>query len=93
MTFRYDRGETWSGGYAIETSNEYRALVRGRAELDARFAAALAAQWGADVTALALIFGPKVCNGEPKLKINRGRPVEFVDPDATTLALWSELLA
>ena len=45
------------------------------------------------MTALALIFGPKVCGGEPTLKINRGRPVEFVTPDATTLGLWTELLA
>lgn len=94
VTFRYDlEGGAWTGGYAIETSNEYRALVRGRAELDARFAAALAAQWAPDVTALGLIFGPKVCNGEPKLKLNRGRAVEFVTPDATTLGLWRELIS
>ena len=94
VTFRYDQQDgAWTGGYSIETSNEYRALVRGRAELDARFAAALAAQWAPDVTALALLFGLKVCNGEPILKINRGRPVEFVPPDATTRGLWSELIA
>jgi hypothetical protein len=95
ITFRYARGTDgqWAGGYSIETSQEYKDLVLGRKEIDARMTEALRAHWAPEVTRVALVYGPPTWTDPvPKLKIAR-EAVEFVDLDDTTRAVWEELVA
>ncbi len=93
--FRYERADdgAWSGGYTIETSSQYRELVQGRADLDRRLGAALAALVIGDVERVSLLYGVDGWKDPgPKLKVKRAKP-QLVDPDPAIAALWAELVA
>ncbi len=95
ISFRYDRESTgWVGGYSVETSAQYRDLVVGRAEIDARLVDALRSKWKKGLTNLALVYGVHGWKEwGPKLKLSKGFAAELLDPSPEILEPWNELVA
>ncbi len=94
ISFRYTRlHDGWTGGVSIETSNQYRELIKGRHELDQRLASALVAMVTGDVERVSLLYGVHGWKTPgPKLKLKRAK-VEFVDLPPHILVMWNELVA
>lgn len=92
ISFRYDRvdGE-WTGGFAIESSAEYRDQVLSRRDLDAQLAKAMTDHWTEGVSAVRLVYG--VGSQEdpgPRVVISRKgvRAPEFVPPSEALTVCW-----
>lgn len=95
ISFRYDRvGTTWTGGYAIETSAEYRDQVSSRRVIDAELAESLRDHWSTGVTQVRFLYG--VASQEdpgPRVSLYRAgvRAPEFVPPSEHVLQTWLRL--
>jgi hypothetical protein len=97
ITFRYERGAdgVWSGGYSIETHQQYEELVKARKALDAKLTEALRKHFAAGVETVSLTYGVRSwAEPGPKLVISKaGEPrASFNDPDPELWSLWHELL-
>lgn len=92
ISFRYDRvGTAWTGGYAIETSAEYREQVLSRRVIDAEFAESLRDHWSSGVTQVRFVYG--VASQEepgPRVMVYRTgvRAPEFVPPSERVMQAW-----
>ncbi len=95
ISFRYERQNTeWVGGYSVETSQQYRDLVVGRTEIDARLVNALRPRWKKGLTHVSLVYGVHGWKEwGPKLKLSKGFDAELLDPPPEILEAWNELVA
>ena len=95
ISFRYDRrGSEWGGGYTIETSQQYRDLVVGRAAIDARLVDALRPHWKKGLSHVSLLYGVDGWKEwGPRLQLTKGFDGEHLDPPPEILEAWNELVA
>ncbi len=93
ISFRYEQHNgRWTGGYTVETSQQYRDLVIGRAAIDSRIVDALRKRWTDGVTRVGLLYGVHGWKEwGPKLKVS-GVDAQLSDPTPDVLEPWNELV-